>query len=988
VRGYFRFPPGCFMIRTVQTGIRGCGYLFALLIAAIAPSRAQTLELKNDHVIARFDSRGLVSLQNLDSHKTVSFRSDNLSLTIDEATFDSGKLLPVPMADVGPHKVAFILSADGYRIEVTYELQPTWSFVSKQIRVITAPKKNFIVHRVEPIRAQFGEPINSSFIPGTYYPHFGETREQSRADSTTNDYGAFLRLLNNTGVMLLAQNPFLKATITGDSASLEYKPEIDWNSDWGVFSSDTACIGVYSLTGDRLPAEMILEWKPVSAPEKHDGADRAEISAFTECVRAFLVNSARDPISVEVGWTLNDYQIDVATAEGRAEYKRVMDTTASLGIRNLLYAPTNSALALKANDTDDWDWEHVLWLGLGQKIRTGKWNPESDAIPPAITEMIDYAKSKQIGLLAYVYPSLPFVQNPNWIVTKPEKKTRNAYSTLASREFQDFLIRELLVFKRRTGIAGFAFDYAFLNLPGSSSYAQWLGWRRVMETLRREEPNIVIDGRQSYQTYGPWSWLAGSYPHPTGTDEQPESFTPFPDLHFDRVSADRERFVDYWYRNYQFAPEEVIPGYMTHQTERSRNIAVTKDGVTREEEEMMDTTFRQRDWDYLGFRYSVISSIATGGWNNVMNMIPGRDLAEFQNFSERDKKWIRDWIAWTTDHKEFLRHTQPILGQPALGKVDGTSAILNDRGYIFLFNPNYKQLDAKFTLNRIIGLRSGKNFILRELYPRPGNTIGAPGAGVWRYGAEVSLPMHGTTAMVFEIEPFDNVESAPVVYNAGERATARLNEGALNIEHASGEPGTENEIGVLLPTDAKVLALTLSGAKSNFTQYGRYILINAKFGGAQFTQAQQVALKSADDGSLAGSFTIPARIHAQLNQREADWPIPWTGEDYSTTWLAPQRLLLFLQFAEPSGNLNPTLTIDGHEVELKKAYSSVREHAESLVGFYADVTSLAADTLHRVVLKIPSQSTSRFQGAFFDNVEPQFTESIAVQRARSNNTHH
>ncbi len=54
---------------------------------------------------------------------------------------------------------------------------------------------------------------------------------------------------------------------------------------------------------------------------------------------------------------------------------------------------------------------------------------------------------------------------------------------------------------------------------------------------------IVIDGRQTYQLYGPWSWLAGSYPHPTGNDEQPESFKPYPDLHFDRVSADRARFV-------------------------------------------------------------------------------------------------------------------------------------------------------------------------------------------------------------------------------------------------------------------------------------------------------------------------------------------------------------------------------------------------------------------------------------------------------------
>ena len=67
------------------------------------------------------------------------------------------------------------------------------------------------------------------------------------------------------------------------------------------------------------------------------GADLADIHAFTEAVRTFLLHPSPNPISVEVGWTLNDYQIDVSTAEGRAEYKRVMDTASSLGIESLLY---------------------------------------------------------------------------------------------------------------------------------------------------------------------------------------------------------------------------------------------------------------------------------------------------------------------------------------------------------------------------------------------------------------------------------------------------------------------------------------------------------------------------------------------------------------------------------------------------------------------------------------------------------------------------
>ena len=132
-----------------------------------------------------------------------------------------------------------------------------------------------------------------------------------------------------------------------------------------------------------------------------------------------------------------------------------------------------------------------------------------------------------------------------------------------------------------TGISGYSFDYAFLDLPGSSSYSQWWGWRRVLEALREAEPDIVIDGRQTYHMYGPWVWLAGSYPHPTGNDEQAESFTPYPDLHFDRVSADRMRFVNYWYRNYQFAPQEIIPGLHDPSNAADRNIPAAGGTETR-----------------------------------------------------------------------------------------------------------------------------------------------------------------------------------------------------------------------------------------------------------------------------------------------------------------------------------------------------------------------------------------------------------------------
>ena len=658
-------------------------FVFACLIlsSASTPSRKAS-ELKIRASLQNLGRRACHQSRMPPSGVRVDLALDAWSLAIDDTVLRSEDSHP-SIAKSNPGEVSYDYEFPGYQIQVIYKLGADWRFVSKQIKVLHAPEASFTVHRVVPWDLTVRNPVNSDYVPSTYVPQLGGTIAESRKHLPGKDFGEFLRLAGDQGALLTAQNPFLEVKRDGQSVTVAYAPEMEWQQAWGVFESDIACIRAYRLSGRRMPREMVMEWHlpPAQAPD--DGMDEAEIAAFTDCVHAFLIDPAASPISVEVGWTLNDYQIDVGTDEGKAEYKRIIDTASALGVQTLLYAPGNSKLADRKESTDSWSWEYVLWLNLGEKIRKGEWDPSKDAVPANVSAMVDYAKQKHVGLLAYVYPSVPYGADP--ILAGEERPAKDndpfTYATLASRAFQDYLIRNLIAFQKRTGIAGYSFDYTFLDLPGSSSYAQWYGWRRVMETLRRAVPSIVIDGRQTYQMFGPWSWLAGSYPHPTGNDEQPESFKPYPDLHFDRVSGDRTRFVNYWYRNYQFAPEEIIPGYATHQTERSRNLAEgdahsVADGHGQGVE-MMLTRYRPRDWDYLGFRYSFISSIATGGWNNVVDMIPARDPEEARHFSAEDKAWIRGWLDWTSEEsRKYLRHTRTILEQPAIGHVDGTAAIL------------------------------------------------------------------------------------------------------------------------------------------------------------------------------------------------------------------------------------------------------------------------------------------------------------------------
>lgn len=953
--------------------------LLFFLTAGPQECPAQELQLANAHLTARFGPGGLESIQEKGGPNRA-IASDAFSLQIDSDIFSSQMIQPV-LEQHDTSQVRYLFRESGYSAEVVYRIEPSWRFITKQIRILSTPRPEFVVHRLDPVDVAFNDAANSLFVPGTYLPQFGPRPPGGKQPA--DDFGAFVRFSDSSGVMLLVQNPFLHVKHASNRFLLGYEPDLAWKPSWGAFVGDIACIGPYTLTGERIPQAMTYEWKLPTQSSIRQGADRAEIEAFTDCVRAFLIHPSRDPITVETGWTLNDYQIDVATEEGRADYKRIIDSTAALGIRTLVYSPSNSALARREEDADTWGWEHVLWLGLGQKLREAQWNVETGEIPSSVSDMLQYARSKDVGLLAYVYPSLPFSQNRNWLVKLGAASEKNTSATLASRDFQDFLIKALIDFKKRTGIAGYSFDYAFFDLPGSTAYAQWFGWRRVLESLRRADPDIVIDGRQSYQEYGPWSWLSGSYPHPTGNDEQPESFTPYPDLHFDRVSADRTRFVNYWYRNYQFAPEQIMPGYMTHQTERSVNIP--PDSVTGghpSEVKLMETAYRLRDWDFLGFKYSVLSSIATAGWNNVFDMIPARDPQERHAFRGSDsERWIRSWLAWTVENKTYLEHTVSILGPPTMGKADGTAAIVGDHGYVFLFNPNYKQVTAEFSLNSQIGLTAGTEFLIRELSPNQGRIVGKPGAGIWQRGDTVRTVLDGTSATVFKIQPLVASLKAPLPVNAFAEPSkappsATVDHGKLKLEHVSGEPGTSVEIGALLAANSPIQRMTVNGRALPHQQHGRYVFTHVSFAGTRFAQAQQIDLAEGSGGAYTGTFVVPERICAQRKIIEQAWPIEWRPEDYQTTWLVPKRLLLFLQFAEPEDTMAVALRLDNKPVPLSKAYSSVRAHAASFVGFYADLSTIKADVPHTVMLQIPSGRGQRFQGLFFENVLPELTEGI------------
>jgi hypothetical protein len=286
---------------------------------------------------------------------------------------------------------------------------------------------------------------------------------------------------------------------------------------------------------------------------------------------------------------------------------------------------------------------------------------------------------------------------------------------------------------------------------------------------------------------------------------------------------------------------------------------------------------------------------------------------------------------------------------------------------------------AEFRLDTTIGLSAGSKFLLQALYPSDGTLIAKDNRGVWSYGDTVRLNLPGTSATIFRLVSIENLPPTPIVFNsANSSAKASLRGGILSLAHISGQPGSDEDIGILLPRASKISAVSVNGRSIAFLQTGDYVSIPLRFAGQPFVQSQQVDLKAQGDGqTLAGSFLIPERVKSQLSARRLRWPIRWSLEDYENTWLVPERLLLFVQIAEPSDGEQVQMKIDGEPVNLRKAYSSVRVHSASFVGFYTDISSTKSDVVHSLEVNLSELARGSFQGVFFDNVEPEYTEVIS-----------
>ena len=957
---------------------------FALFIIHLQVSGMGEDSLVNDKIVVHFNKEGIASVYDKSIKTSILFENENAKIVIGNIGFDIKNIIPQNIKKDN-QSISYSYTLSGFNIKIKYKLSPGWRFVSKQIFIKSLNTQEFIINKIQPVEVDIKNEIKDQF------------------QLSNGRYGVSLRLKNFTkdrngyGCFITVQNPFTKYSMSKNRAIVEYNPEMKWYKKDGAFSSDKLCIGFYDLTGITYRSSMLPEWNYVQHPEsfldKGQQIDKGEVAALTECMQAFLLLDRKKSVRVHIGWCENDYQIDVSTKGGNQEYKRIIDQASSLGCQYVLYTPADNPVAPLEENRDAWGWENSLWFNMGQKIRKDEWKP-GDSLPSSVKNIVDYAKTKNIQLLAYIYPSMPFLQNSAWTAWRTSNnKKPEGYTTVDTgiRSFEDWLVDKLISFVKETGCAGFSFDHWWIayqndpedkNVKVSSPYQQWFGCRRILELLRERAPKLIIDGRQQYHQFGTWTWLAGTYPHPMMSDEQPGSFVAFPDLSTDRVSAARQRSVAYKLMIDDFIPIEIMPGFITHQTQRFDG-----EGLLHRDH------FRISDWDYLGWKYSLLSSISTAPFNHVVNYIPARDSKEYETFSKTDKDFFNYWLDFTDKNINYLKNIKPILGQPMVGKCDGTSAIVKDNGYIFIFNPNYRQLTSNISLDASIGLSLGKKFILKEIYPFNGEVQ----KGILSYGEKVDLDIPGVSVRIFKIEPVSSKTNPILINSTGD---VSLESKILILKNIKGTVGAKKTISVVLPGRQRINEVFINGKKAAFSQSAETVNCTVQFKGAYFPKAYSlIKYDSSFKGeSVKAEITIPQRIFDQLNQRKIDWPVSYSDDDKLAPWLAPSRLLLYIQVADPYQDVKVqaenkqniavrkepirksaySLLIDGKSFELKEAYNGVYPNVErSYLGVYADISSLQPDVPHKIVVKLPGGlQAGQFQGVFVDHVEDEFTTEL------------
>ena len=377
-------------------------------------------ELSNEYVTVQFNlSNGQITSLNYKS-QLITITNETSLIFLENLPLNCSTLLNYKQ-DMNSINFTYSCSNEiNSELTIIYTLQSQWEFLEKQIYFENIGNKT--ITSIETTFTITNRNISSVSII-------------KNPQDSNKEHTIFLRTkLTTLGIFATWQNPFGHYSITSNNLTVTSSYPIGMNT---TYLSEGFLIGFYELSSYWHTNEI----------------NYAERQAYEKSTSFFYpVPRRQQSIKHAVGWDSNDYQIDISTSNGIDEYKRLIDRCSQLGIKSLIFAPSNANVSNRQQSTDDWGWESILFLTLGQQIRLEQWKPYRDPIPSTIQSMLDYAQLKQVKLVPYVYPPLGYrLKDKDQAWLYPSSHCRTVCASLASTEFQQYFLQLLIDFAQITG---------------------------------------------------------------------------------------------------------------------------------------------------------------------------------------------------------------------------------------------------------------------------------------------------------------------------------------------------------------------------------------------------------------------------------------------------------------------------------------------------------------------------------------------------------
>ena len=224
------------------------------------------------------------------------------------------------------------------------------------------------------------------------------------------------------------------------------------------------------------------------------------------------------------------------------------------------------------------------------------------------------------------------------------------------------------------------YDEGHGHLAGKGAYK---GWRRSIELmgrLKQDNPGLFIQGFYGTKQFGLWG-LKHVDQHEVYNEQTACVSTHHTQISDDRQNADGLRFQNYWCMRFRFLPT-VIGHALVHR--------MSEGDFDRE---------LIKAWDFYGWRYGLMSSLAVSG--SVMPAI----LPCESDLVPGYKEFYRKWTGWAKENFEYVRYTEPFGEQVQPGAVDGYARIKGDHGFVWLFNGNPRPSRITFEVGDEINLQ-------------------------------------------------------------------------------------------------------------------------------------------------------------------------------------------------------------------------------------------------------------------------------------------